>query len=272
MATNNRIGCRFLLAKRSCCSWSPLPQHRAAPSFQKNLQRPRHSSCTHICEPKDAEHKVSMNSGASVWSIWIPCNLPKNPLNWNSYLPTCCSKKSCISILQYIDITWHNYEWVGQPKERGYRWSGDAGGIGGSCSQLFPFQLPLSGDTGSFPKSGDTGGFWSSKCLVPTVSGDMGGIWYLKSQFHGLSGALGGICNLGNGCQELSGDVGGICDLGSRIQDLSGDRGWNIRPVENKWKSSFYPWSTRIPATLVLWVSAKKLRKKPPKTLVVPLQ
>ena len=63
---------------------------------------------------------------------------------------------------------------------------------------------------------------------------------------------LGGICNLGNGCQELSGDVGGICDLGSRIQDLSGDRGWNIRPVE-KWKSSFYPWSTRIPATLVLW-------------------
>ena len=142
---------------------------------------------------------------------------------------------------------------IGQPKERGYRWSGDAGGIGGSCSQLVPFQLPLSGDTGSFPKSGDTGGFWSSKCLVPTVSGDMGGIWYLKSQFHGLSGALGGICNLGNGCQELSGDVGGICDLGSRIQDLSGDRGWNIRPVENKWKSSFYPWSTRIPATLVLW-------------------
>ena len=64
----------------------------------------------------------------------------------------------------------------GQPKERGYRWSGDAGGIGGSCSQLVPFQLPLSGDTGSFPKSGDTGGFWSSKCLVPTVSGDMGGI------------------------------------------------------------------------------------------------
>ena len=141
----------------------------------------------------------------------------------------------------------------GQPKERGYRWSGDAGGIGGSCSQLVPFQLPLSGDTGSFPKSGDTGGFWSSKCLVPTVSGDIGGIWNLKSQFHGLSGALGGICNLGNGCQELSGDVGGICDLGSRIQDLSGDRGWNIRPVENKWKSSFYPWSTRIPATLVLW-------------------
>ena len=115
---------------------------------------------------------------------------------------------------------------------------------------------------GKLPKERDTGGFWSSKCLVPTVSGDMGGIWYLKSQFHGLSGALGGICNLGNGCRELSGDVGGICDLGSRIQDLSGDRGWNIRPVENKWKSSSYPWSTRSPATLVLWVMFRLSTKR----------
>ena len=77
---------------------------------------------------------------------------------------------------------------IGQPKERGYRWSGDAGGIGGSCSQLVPFQLPLSGDTGSFPKSGDTGGFWCSKCLVPTVSGDMGESDTSKASFMGQAG------------------------------------------------------------------------------------
>ena len=44
-------------------------------------------------------------------------------------------------------------------------------------------------------------------------------------------------------------------DLGSRIQDLSGDRGWNICPMENKWKSSFYPWCSHNTATVVFWTT-----------------
>ena len=112
--------------------------------------------------------------------------------------------------------------------------AGMRGGLGDHAASSFPFSYFWAGIREASQRAG--------------IRVDSG----LQSAYWGL----GGICNLGNGCQELSGDVGGICDLGSRIQDLSGDRGWNIRPVENKWKSSFYPWSTRIPATLVLWMSS----------------
>ena len=165
---------------------------------------------------------------------------------------------SCIPVASWPNGSWNDVCLV-SPR------SGDTGGTGmwggdwGIMQPARSISAPFERGYGKLPKERGYG--WILVFKVLSANGQRGhgrNRWYLKSQLRGLSGALGGTCNLGNGCQELSGDVGGICDLGSRIQDLSGDRGWNIRPVENKWKSSFYLCGAPITLLQIVPVFIKK--------------